>query len=86
MCLWILPRLTDSYSIKSALLQYQKSLRDEFGDIIQFLAKQNKENEIQQLIKKTQTEGLNEAERINLQEMLKERHQSITPTIKTNTE
>ena len=58
----------------------------EFGDIIQFLAKQNKENEIQQLIKKTQTEGLNEAERINLQEMLKERHQSITPTIKTNTE
>ena len=33
--LWILPRLTDSDSIKSALLQYQKSLRDEFGDIIQ---------------------------------------------------
>lgn len=31
----IQPRLTDSDSIKSALLQYQKSLRDEFGDIIQ---------------------------------------------------
>jgi type IV pilus assembly protein PilB len=31
----ILPRLTDSDSIKSALLQYQKSLRAEFGDIIQ---------------------------------------------------
>ena len=31
----ISPRLTDSDSIKSALLQYQKSLRAEFGDIIQ---------------------------------------------------
>ena len=31
----ILPRLTDSNSIKSAILQYQKSLRAEFGDIIQ---------------------------------------------------
>jgi type IV pilus assembly protein PilB len=30
----ILPRLTDVESIKSALLQYQKSLKDEFGDII----------------------------------------------------
>ncbi len=31
----ILPRLTDAQSIKSALLQYQKSLKAEFGDIIQ---------------------------------------------------
>jgi type IV pilus assembly protein PilB len=31
----ILPRLTDSDSIKSAILQYQKSLKAEFGDIIQ---------------------------------------------------
>jgi len=31
----ILPRLTDSESIKSAILQYQKSLKAEFGDIIQ---------------------------------------------------
>ena len=31
----ILPRLTDNDSIKHALLQYQKSLRAEFGDIIQ---------------------------------------------------
>jgi type IV pilus assembly protein PilB len=31
----ILPRLTDTDSIKSALLQYQKSLHAEFGDIIQ---------------------------------------------------
>ncbi|MBI4118063.1 MAG: type II/IV secretion system protein [Parcubacteria group bacterium] len=30
----ILPRLTDKESIKSALLQYQKSLKAEFGDII----------------------------------------------------
>ncbi len=31
----ILPRLTNEESIKSALLQYQKSLKSEFGDIIQ---------------------------------------------------
>ncbi len=31
----ILPRLTDTESIKAALLQYQKSLKAEFGDIIQ---------------------------------------------------
>jgi type IV pilus assembly protein PilB len=31
----ILPRLTDSESIKSSLLQYQKSLKAEFGDLIQ---------------------------------------------------
>ncbi len=31
----ILPRLTDQESLKGALLQYQKSLKAEFGDIIQ---------------------------------------------------
>ena len=31
----ILPRLTDKESIRSALLQYQKSLKAEFGDIIE---------------------------------------------------
>lgn len=31
----ILPRLTDTESMKGALLQYQKSLKAEFGDIIQ---------------------------------------------------
>lgn len=31
----ILPRITDSASMKSALLQYQKSLKADFGDIIQ---------------------------------------------------
>ncbi len=30
----ILPRLTDEESIKHALLQYQKSLKEEFGDLI----------------------------------------------------
>jgi type IV pilus assembly protein PilB len=30
----ILPRLTDTASVKHALLQYQKSLKEEFGDII----------------------------------------------------
>lgn len=30
----ILPRLTDTENIKHTLLQYQKSLKDEFGDII----------------------------------------------------
>ena len=30
----ILPRLTDAESIKHAILQYQKTLRDEFGDLI----------------------------------------------------
>lgn len=31
----VLPRLTDTDSIKSALLQYQKSLKAEFGDLLQ---------------------------------------------------
>jgi type IV pilus assembly protein PilB len=31
----VLPRLTDEKSIKNALLQYQKSLKAEFGDLIQ---------------------------------------------------
>lgn len=31
----IVPRLTDTDSIKTALLQYQKTLRDEFGDMIE---------------------------------------------------
>jgi len=62
----------------------ESALAKEFGDIIQFLAKQNKENKIQQLLKKTQAEGLSEEERIHLQEMLKERH--INTALKTNTE
>mgnify|MGYP003386396408 FL=1 len=34
----ILPRLTDVASMKSVLVQYQKSLKDEFGDIIRSAA------------------------------------------------
>lgn len=41
----ILPRLTDRASIKNALMQYQKSLKAEFGDIIQ------KESEALKVIK-----------------------------------
>lgn len=36
----ILPRLTDTVSIKDALLQYQRSLKDEFGDIIKDASKE----------------------------------------------
>jgi len=39
----ILPRLTDGESIKKALLQYQKSLKAEFGDLIQKEAKNIKD-------------------------------------------
>ncbi|MEK7092056.1 MAG: GspE/PulE family protein, partial [Patescibacteria group bacterium] len=35
ICLKILPRLTDNESIKNLLLQYQKSLKAEFSDIIE---------------------------------------------------
>ncbi len=34
----ILPRLTDATSLKGALLQYQKALKEEFGDIIKTAA------------------------------------------------
>ncbi|PIR85133.1 hypothetical protein COU15_01860 [Candidatus Kaiserbacteria bacterium CG10_big_fil_rev_8_21_14_0_10_45_20] len=38
----ILPRLTDTSSLKDVLLQYQKSLKDEFGEIIKDASKQIK--------------------------------------------
>ncbi len=55
----------------------EHALTKEFIDIVLFLEKQNRENMIQQLLKKTQNEGLNETERLNLQKMLKQRHQNI---------
>jgi len=55
----------------------ENALTKEFIDIVLFLEKQNRENMIQQLIKKTQNEGLSESERLNLQKMLKQRHQNI---------
>jgi type IV pilus assembly protein PilB len=60
----ILPRLTDSESIKDAIIQYQKSLKAEFGDIIQketenlnTLAKQTSEATSDEDLKKI-AEGL----------------------------
>ena len=47
----ILPRLTDSESIRSAIIQYQKNLKDEFGDIIK-----TDSDEIKTIADKTQTE------------------------------
>ncbi|MBU6426703.1 GspE/PulE family protein [Patescibacteria group bacterium] len=50
----ILPRLTDSDSIKEVLVQYQKSLKAEFGDIIQ------KETETLQMISEGKGEPVTE--------------------------
>lgn len=44
----ILPRLTNTESIKSALLLYQKSLKAEFGDIIQKASSDIKEIEVKE--------------------------------------
>lgn len=43
----ILPRLTDSESMRSALIQYQKNLQDEFGEIIK-----NESDEIKTIAEK----------------------------------
>lgn len=50
----ILPRLTDSDSIKEVLVQYQKSLKAEFGDIIQ------KETESLKMVSEEKGESLSE--------------------------
>ncbi|KTD05867.1 DNA primase [Legionella gratiana] len=52
----------------------EPELVKEFIDIILFLQKQNQELTIRQLINKSRQHGLSEAEKIKLQEMLKERH------------
>jgi type IV pilus assembly protein PilB len=52
----ILPRLTDSDSIKEVLIQYQKSLKAEFGDIIQ------KETANLKMISEEKGEALSEAD------------------------
>lgn len=54
----------------------ENALAKEFVDIVLFLAKQNRENTIQQLMKKTQNEGLTEIERHQLQDLLKQRHRT----------
>ncbi len=48
------------------------ALAKEFIDIVIFLTKQNQENAIQLLIKKSRTEGLSKTEQLALQKMLKE--------------
>lgn len=55
----------------------EAELTKEFLDIILFLQKQNKEMIIKQFINKSRQEGLSEVERINLQELLKKRHQQV---------
>ncbi|MFZ2038584.1 MAG: GspE/PulE family protein [Minisyncoccia bacterium] len=52
----ILPRLTDSQSIKNVILQYQKSLKAEFGDIIQ------KESEGLKTVAEMADEGIGEGD------------------------
>ncbi|KTD55113.1 DNA primase [Legionella sainthelensi] len=52
----------------------EPELIKEFIDIMFFLQKQNRELTIRQLINKSRLHGLNEAEKMKLQEMLKERH------------
>ena len=53
----------------------EHALQREFLDTILFLSKQNKEHAIQQLMQKAHNEGLTETERVQLQNLLKERHQ-----------
>ena len=55
----------------------ESALSKEFIDIVLFLAKQNRESAIQQLMKKAHSLGLTEEERMNLQRMLKQRHQNL---------
>lgn len=52
----------------------EQDLASEFVDIMLFLYRQNQENTIQQLIKKSRQEGLTKTEQLFLQEMLKKRH------------
>ncbi|NLE07007.1 MAG: type II/IV secretion system protein [Parcubacteria group bacterium] len=48
----ILPRLTDSESMRSVLIQYQKNLKDEFGDLIK-----TDSDEIKTISEKTSTDN-----------------------------
>lgn len=56
----------------------EHALATEFIDIVLFLAKQNREQAIKQLMKKSQEQGLDDAERLKLQEMLRQRHRSLS--------
>lgn len=55
----------------------EEALTNEFIDILQFLQKQNFENKINQYIAKSRKQGLTVSERIELRDMLKQRHQTV---------
>lgn len=52
----------------------EDALAKEFVDIVLFLANQNSENTIQQLMDKAHQQGLTDTERLHLQDRLKQRH------------
>jgi len=61
----ILPRLTDSESMREALIQYQKNLKDEFGDIIK-----SDSDEIKTITEKLPVESADEGDLKKLAEEL----------------
>ena len=54
----------------------EDELIKKFTDIILFLQKQNLENKINHYLAKSRNQGLTDAERLMLQEMMKQRHQT----------
>lgn len=60
-----------------------EALAREFIDTLIFLVRQEQENKIQQLITKSRQQGLVEQERLDLQQMLKQRHQVVVRTTRT---
>jgi DNA primase len=76
-------RNTDYFESINKLVAWDHQVPDqelnrEFIDIILFLQKQNKELIINKFIEKARKEGLSEEEQVNLQELLKKRHQQVT--------
>lgn len=55
----------------------ENALITEFVDIINFMQKQNLEHRINEYIAKLRKQGLTETERLFLQELLQQRHQTI---------
>jgi DNA primase len=54
----------------------EQALQKEFIDILRFLARQDEEGLVQELLVKAREQGLNDEERIQLQAMLKQRHRA----------
>jgi len=55
----------------------EEALASEFTDIVLFLEKQNRDTKIQELLEKARNQGLTEQDRLQLQEMLKQRHRNL---------